>query len=89
MFGAQEQPYSLVDLSGNVWEWCLDKYEHSLDAQQLTQAEIDASDSPRSVRGGAFLDLQDFARVAYRDGYYPNSSDDNLGFRVSVSPTSL
>ncbi|MEW8438530.1 MAG: SUMF1/EgtB/PvdO family nonheme iron enzyme, partial [Candidatus Thiodiazotropha taylori] len=40
-------PYGVMDLAGNVWEWCLNKYGNPEDTT------IDISDDNRVLRGGA------------------------------------
>jgi formylglycine-generating enzyme required for sulfatase activity len=41
-------PYGVLEMSGNVWEWCRNKYDDPDDE------EIDQSNAGRVVRGGAW-----------------------------------
>jgi formylglycine-generating enzyme required for sulfatase activity len=68
------------DLSGNVWEWCLNTYQEP--------ANTKASGSfPRVVRGGSWVGGRGFARASFRYSYAPDLRFFNLGFRVCcVSP---
>jgi formylglycine-generating enzyme required for sulfatase activity len=66
----------LYDLSGNVWEWCRNNYIDPEDDQ------IDDSGDSRVVRGGSWINNQNYARAAYRNNYNPDNRNDNLGFRV-------
>ena len=66
----------LYDLSGNVWEWCLNKYS------QPEETAVD--NSSRVLRGGAWYSSQFNARAAYRFGYDPDNRNNYLGFRVVV-----
>ena len=69
------------DLSGNVWEWCLNAYDEPASTQT-------SGSFRRVVRGGSWYYFQVDARASYRA--YFCSPDDRyftLGFRVCcVSP---
>jgi formylglycine-generating enzyme required for sulfatase activity len=68
-------PDGVLDLSGNVWEWCLNEVEHP----SKTQFEGDAT---RGLRGGSWNDSHDNARAAFRLRNNPNLRDYIFGFRV-------
>ena len=68
-------PYGVIDLAGNVWEWCLNEYEHPERVQRTGR-------EPRVVRGGSWFGLQAFARADFRVYYHPDSRNDYYGFRV-------
>ncbi|MBC6936737.1 MAG: DUF4062 domain-containing protein [Chloroflexi bacterium] len=68
-------PYGVLDMSGNVWEWCLNEYDHP----ERTQI---AGDARRVLRGGSWPYDQYLARAAYRYRLSPYSRYLNLGFRV-------
>jgi formylglycine-generating enzyme required for sulfatase activity len=73
-------PYGALDLAGNVWEWCLNKYEDPSDTSPSGEVR-------RGPRGGSWYGDRRYARCAYRGDYRPDYRDDNLGFRlVRVSP---
>ena len=79
----------LYDMSGNVWEWCLDDWNR--DSSELT-AEFtrgnDRSGSIHACRGGSWVSSAshcrsarwDFDDLGYRDNY--------LGIRVALVPES-
>ncbi len=72
----------VLDLAGNVWEWCLDKYEQS------GQIEADTSGDSRVLRGGSWIDLPDFARGSQRFRHGPANRYYFFGFRfVSSVPS--
>ena len=75
-------PVGALDMSGNVWERCLNEYENP----KLTK--LSGSDS-RVVRGGSWFNDQDFARAAYRNNYHPDLRYHSLGFRVVCSSPTL
>ncbi|NRF72222.1 SUMF1/EgtB/PvdO family nonheme iron enzyme [Aquincola sp. S2] len=65
----------LHDLSGNVWEWCLD--EPTKPSRDHTNG-----DTSRVIRGGSWGNGLWNLRGATRDGRGPNFSDRHIGFRV-------
>lgn len=69
---------NLYDLSGNVWEWCRNKYDEP-DADQ-----VDESTDRRVLRGGSWVLDARLARAAGRNNYTPDSRGDSVGFRVVV-----
>lgn len=67
----QPNGFGLYNVSGNVWEWCADRFD----------AEGDA----RSMRGGSYLCHESYCnryRVAARSSNTPDSSSGNVGFRT-------
>jgi hypothetical protein len=52
-------PNGPMDMSGNVWEWCLNVHKNP------SQVDIESKE-PRSVRGGSWGYAQAYARCAYR-----------------------
>ncbi|AUB84032.1 formylglycine-generating enzyme family protein [Candidatus Thiodictyon syntrophicum] len=73
-------PEGVLDLSGNVWEWCLNEYKDPSRIQP-------GGTGSRVVRGGSWGLFQHVARAAYRYGYGPHDRYDYVGLRVlCVSP---
>jgi formylglycine-generating enzyme required for sulfatase activity len=73
-------PYGVLDLSGNVWEWCLNK----LGSPEETDL---AGQDARVLRGGSWVNGPDGARADDRGRYGPGFRDYGMGFRVlCVSP---
>jgi formylglycine-generating enzyme required for sulfatase activity len=71
---AADQP-DVYDLSGNVWEWCLNEHAEPNRVQPGGPAS-------RVVRGGSWVDLHGSARADRRGHYFPHLRYDNIGFRV-------
>ena len=73
-------PYEVLELAGNVWEWCADKFDEP--------GDIDPGGKGRRVvSGGSWGGSRDSARCACRDADGPRDRYHDLGFRVvCVSP---
>jgi len=61
-------PYGLLDMAGNVWEWCENLYE--------------GQNNARVLRGGAYDSNASWVGCASRNRLYRNARSGNLGFRV-------
>ena len=73
----------LYDMSGNVWEWCWDRYDN---ISASTPFDGAASGSLRVFRGGSWDYYDSYCTVSYRNGFNPLSRYGNLfGFRVVCS----
>ena len=71
----------IYDMSGNVWEWCSDRFgSYSSSAQ--TNPRGPSSGSPRVFRGGSWGDGARGCRVSNRCNYYPAGHFKILGFRL-------
>jgi formylglycine-generating enzyme required for sulfatase activity len=77
--GATKQ--GVLDMAGNVWEWCLNTYEHPEAPESL---RIDESSTSRVLRGGSWINSPVKLRVSNRDG---NGAGDrgnfDMGFRLA------
>ena len=86
--------FGLYDMTGNVAEWCLDKYHYQIDtnsprcnpiggAERIADVveNYKAIETERAMRGGAWDDDARFLQVTSRDNYPPVNTEDRLGFR--------
>jgi formylglycine-generating enzyme required for sulfatase activity len=67
-------PYGVLDMSGNVWEWCLNEY--------IGQAVNIQSNSRRVVRGGSGNTVPEGAVAAARTFAEIDSRSEYVGFRL-------
>lgn len=75
-------PEGVLDLSGNVWEWCLsDRDKPALDAEKEDQS----FPSVRVLRGGPWNGYHAHARATFCYHSQPHFRDSNNGFRVVLS----
>jgi sulfatase modifying factor 1 len=79
--------YGLYDMTGNVWEWCSDRFSESYYRSSPKRDPKGAEDGgERVIRGGSFLCAENYCsnyRVAGRSHSEPDSGLDNLGFRCA------
>jgi len=76
----------IYDMSGNVWEWCLDTWHSNYEnAPKNGSAWIDNSSSYRVIRGGGWNSSSSNCRVANRSNFNPTYRSNYLGFRLVLS----
>jgi len=101
-FPAGASPYGLLDMAGNVWEWCYDVFQEDYYSVSPYKNPIGprGKGSPDQNRvnrgGGSWTDRSGHItpvgghnlRSAARTGDEQNSSDDHMGFRLCIDMSS-
>ena len=81
----QPNGYGLYDMSGNVWEWCWDRYD-TLPNPLPEDYSGAASGSNRVIRGGSWDGNAGNAARASRFIYFPGTRTIILGLRLVSRP---
>lgn len=84
--------FGLHEASGNVWEWCADRWSADWHAGERPETRRDPQGPPdgaaRVIRGGSYLCHFSYCnryRVAARTSNTPDSSTGHMGFRCAVA----
>ncbi len=83
VFNLKANTLGLVHMSGNVAEWCEDRWHPDYEGAPTDgSAWLDGDDNRRVVRGGGW-DTEPYASRTYdRDAKKESTGDDEVGFRV-------
>jgi hypothetical protein len=77
IYPSGKSPYGAIDVSGNVWELCLNKWDEK--ASVLLREQ-------RVIRGGCWHSRAKMCHSAYRSGCVPGGRANDQGFRLFAGP---
>lgn len=77
-------PYGVMDISGNVWEWCLSNWSNPYSHHLFKDVDIENTNI-RLVRGGSWYYSYQSSRVACRNFNLPYLRYYDIGFRLARS----
>ncbi|HHB94949.1 MAG TPA: hypothetical protein ENK88_07370 [Campylobacterales bacterium] len=80
--------YGCYQMSGNIWEWCLDDFDENFykkrESKNLNPCCLTKSDT-KVIRGGSYDFVKSSARSSYRYYAKRNHKDKTIGFRVVLN----
>ncbi|MCL2132121.1 MAG: SUMF1/EgtB/PvdO family nonheme iron enzyme [Lentimicrobiaceae bacterium] len=81
--GKAPNELGIFDMSGNVWEYCNDRYdEYTSEPQTNPTGPTSITKQNRVVRGGSFGAAPNTCRLAYRNSQDPTNPGFAIGFRL-------
>ncbi len=81
-------PSGVMDLSGNVFEWCVDWYHRGFYGREAAVAPNPCNTiatARKSLRGGAWTSPAENLRSRKREADYPTSRQNYIGFRCAMA----
>ena len=85
VFCKKPNEFGIFDMSGNVWEWCQDGYDHNYYSKSPAKNPCNNTNKTyRVYRGGSWYSNANDCRVACRYCNAPEISCGTVGFRLAL-----
>jgi len=79
-------PYGVMDMAGNVWEWCQDRYDHNYyQVSSSSNPTGPSSGAGRILRGGCWANRREVCTTTLRNCAPQEARFDFDGFRCAQS----
>lgn len=75
----------LYDMSGNIYEWCLDWYDKKVPFTGNTDPNLTGDDLHKVLRGGSYYTIEKYCKITNRYGVNPQRWDVDYGLRLVIS----
>lgn len=80
-------PYGVMDMAGNVQEWCRDWFDENYYlSSPLANPMGPSQGEDKVLRGGSFYQEVKTCRTTHREDNFPSSNDTDYGFRCVWEP---
>lgn len=74
----------LYDMSGNIYEWCMDWYDKNTPFTGNIDPELKGDDLHKVLRGGSYYTPEKYCRITNRYGVNPKRWDIDYGLRLVI-----
>jgi len=81
-------PYGILDMAGNVMEWCFDFFAPDFYRSVASKEPdpVNLEETPKKVlRGGSWISVAKCCRASFRDADFPSRRNNYIGFRCTVA----
>lgn len=74
----------LYDMSGNIYEWCMDWYDKKQPFTGAVDPTLAGDDFHKVLRGGSYYTFEKYCKITNRYGVNPHRWDIDYGLRLAI-----